>query len=73
MADQQFAIQYGAPIKRLDEVGEGGADIITRTGEQPGAVSVNDKLHAESVPFPFSLIVIRRQPVEIPFLVDRVR
>ena len=73
VADQQFAIQNGTPAKRLDEIGEGGADIITRAGEQPGAVAVDDELHADPVPFPFSLIVIRRQPVEIAFLVDRVR
>ena len=73
VADQQFAIQNGTPAKRLNEIGEGGADIITRAGEQPGAVAVDDELHADPVPFPFGLIVIRRKPVEIPCLVNRVR
>ena len=73
VADQQFTIKHGAPVKRLDKVGEGGADIIAGAREQSGAFAVDDKLHANPVPFPLGLIIIRRQPVEIPSLVDRVR
>jgi len=72
MADQQFTVENGMPVQRRREIGKGDRDIIAGPSKDTPAFAIKDKLHADAIPFPFSLIVAGIEPVEITRLVDRV-
>ena len=69
---QQFAVQGGVKLHRVDHIGEGGGNILSGPGIKPPNAVVRDRLHPNPVPFPFDAEILGPQIAQ-PVQVDRRR